>query len=604
MKADAPTGRNPFGNHKDRAPLDTVDKVKAILNTLGIGDGTPIRETPFNPAPQCFSLNILDPEYPILSANGKGVTQEYSRASAYAEFIERLQCCHDVRFSRLGGIFPSESIHPDETDVPVTELWRDIPEIMCELVEDVDAIPVETLPCLPFWDACQGKECLLPYGLMFWKTYSTGMCAGNTPEESLVQGICEVMERHVARQVMDGGLCAPTIPGEQLRRCSPGLRRMIDELENSGLKLVVKDCTMGGSLPVLAAIVINEANDRFGLDFGCDPVFDVALQRCITELYQGRLELAFEYSYWKAGPPPLKDYFNNVHPALARLLPNAPAAQYQDAFTAKGRSNTEYLRFLMGKVRSAGAQVYVRDFSFLGFPSHYVYIQGLPALDRLSSEESRFILQDAAECLDIMFRIHEENKEDILRLARLYAGKLQKETPFSGCLVNALCAPFLPIPVMVWLHPRTFVSFVLIEAGLLADALVVLEDSREAFTKGPEKELWLLLTDYCRFMGEKNRNKEIQTLLIAKHGPGPYGRSIPHLMNQHWASLYCKELEDTPGRKFDGLPIPRCSSPFSCVACPLNRKCLLNRFARIRKKSKEAYQLLDQTRLGRVCLKI
>lgn len=600
MALEVPPKGNEYGNHKDRCPLETIARIESILHMVGIGDTSPIREKRFNPAPHCHSVNIADPGFPILTANGKGVTDEYSRASAYAELIERMQWYYTLWFSRLGGILQREPMHPDGEDVSVSKLLKDAPEIMHELVEDADAIPVETLHCLPFWDVRRGVERLLPYELMFWKTYSTGMCAGNTNEESLVQGICEIMERYVARQVMEGTFSAPTIPATALPCLSSGIRHMIESLEDSGLKLIIKDCTMGGTLPVLAAIVIDEANDRFGLDFGCDPVFDVALQRCITELFQGRMELEFPYSYWKEGPPPLKDFFNNVHTALPRLLPDATGGQYQKAFTVKGQSNTECLQFLQSKVQALGAAIYVRDFSFLGFPTHYVYIQGLPALESLSREECHFVLQNADECLDIMFRIHEENKEDIERLAQHYADKLRKETPFSGCLVNSLYTPFLPVPVQEWLDPRAFVAFVFIETNRFEEALNVLEDERISFSQSQNKELWLLLAEYCRLLKSNIQPEEMSMELEAQYGHGPYGQSIPHLLNRQWASLYLQESAQIPGRKFDGLPMPRCSSPFSCITCPLSRKCLLKRFIEIREKCKKAYRLVDQTRLARV----
>ncbi len=591
---------NDYGNHKDRPAGETIALLKDILRNVGIGDSTPIVERRFNPMEGCHSIYIVDPSYPALASYGKGVTDEYSQASAYAEFVERLQCMYFHLFHCLGGIFPSEPLFHDQAEVAVADLMRESPGILREMLADVAALPVKTLPCLPFWDVSKGKTRQLPLNLLFLVTLTTGMSSGNTPEESLTQGVCEVMERYAARLVVQGELPTPTIPLDDLPVTAPGLKRVIDLLHSSGLKLIVKDCTMGGAIPVLAGIVVDEAGDRFCLCYGSDPVFDVALQRCITELYQGRHHLPHSYSFWQGDVAIPPDYFNNVYASLRHLLRDAPEAPYQNAFSVPGRTNKEYLAFVLDKVHAMDASVYVRDFSFLGFPSHYVYISGMSPPEKSSAEQTAFYFQGIDESLSIIFRLPEAEPHEIQRLAQLLADKYRSETPFSSLLLQSMENCFCRAPVVKWIEPRSFLAFLFIETGYLDDALRLLEEPKHVLDDPPEKDLWPILADYCRLEKRGVSDEEALSRLRTDHGDGPYGPSLPHLVTQNWASVYLKEPPDANGRKFLGLPIPRCDSPFSCQACSFNGRCLLGRFVEIRGKIATAYKPIDQSRLGAI----
>jgi len=39
--------------------------------------------------------------------------------------------------------------------------------------------------------------------------------------------------------------------------------------------------------PVMAVVLINKTNNNIIVNFGASPVFDIALERCLTEIYQG-----------------------------------------------------------------------------------------------------------------------------------------------------------------------------------------------------------------------------------------------------------------------------------------------------------------------------
>ncbi len=594
------TNQGKFLNHKDSSPNETIRRIKAILQRIGIENRRPMIQHRFNPVNSCHSVYICSPDYPLLTANGKGVTDEYSLASAYAEYMERLQGLYHVFFGRIGEILPQESMHTDEVMYPASKLWRDTPEVMRELVEDETALPDEFLTCIPFLEVFHGETLLLPYALMTLNTESTGMCAGNTPEEAVTQGICEIVERYISRMVLQGELHAPHIPLGKLPECSPELSHIIRELNSKGLTLIVKDCTINGTLPVLAAIVIDEDNDRFNLAFGCDPVFDVTLQRCITELYQGRKKLPHSFSYWKEGHPPVHDYVNNTHSSLKQLLMDWPGTDYTDAFASPNLSNADYLHFMLNKVRTRGLSLYVRDYSFLGFPTYYVFIEKMSVARPLSGEECRFHYREYDEALGVLFRLNDALPYEIDRMAGIFADKLRMDMLFNNFLTMKMRNLSSRAPVRAWVEPITFLTFLFIETNRLDDALRLIDEPdsrRDLLSKEP---LIPILTDYCRMRLEGESPGTILEKLRKRHNNSEYYGSLKHLIEHNYAGLYLKESEIVQGRKFEGLPIPSCLTPFACGKCGCKSRCYAGKFIEVRGKIQKARQPVNQTSLRRI----
>ena len=91
---------------KEAKPADTVARIRGILDDLGIT----VNETWFDSGlDHCFSLSLAA-EGGIPSSNGKGITEELARASAYGEFIERLQ--GGLHFYKYQSIIRDKTMHP------------------------------------------------------------------------------------------------------------------------------------------------------------------------------------------------------------------------------------------------------------------------------------------------------------------------------------------------------------------------------------------------------------------------------------------------------------------------------------------------------------
>ena len=77
-----------YDRKKESDPLKTVEAAGSILSAHNIFT-TEIWKNNGNDA-RSYSLQLLAPELGV-STNGKGVTRRYALASAYGEFMERLQ---------------------------------------------------------------------------------------------------------------------------------------------------------------------------------------------------------------------------------------------------------------------------------------------------------------------------------------------------------------------------------------------------------------------------------------------------------------------------------------------------------------------------------
>jgi ribosomal protein S12 methylthiotransferase accessory factor len=59
-------------------------------------------------------------------------------------------------------------------------------------------------------------------------------------------------------------------------------------LEEQGFPVLVKDASLGGQYPVMCVTLMNPRTGGVFASFGAHPSFEVALERSLTELLQGR----------------------------------------------------------------------------------------------------------------------------------------------------------------------------------------------------------------------------------------------------------------------------------------------------------------------------
>ena len=68
----------------------------------------------------------------------------------------------------------------------------------------------------------------------------------------------------------------------------PDILAGINALEEQGFPLVIKDASLGGQFPVMCVTLMNPKTGGVFASFGAHPSLEVALERSLTELLQGR----------------------------------------------------------------------------------------------------------------------------------------------------------------------------------------------------------------------------------------------------------------------------------------------------------------------------
>ncbi|SFI15759.1 OsmC domain/YcaO domain-containing protein [Modicisalibacter xianhensis] len=295
-------GENTWIEGKDLPLEQTIANMTGILEDLGMKIEIASWR---NIVPHVWSLHIRDAASPMCFTNGKGATKEAALCSALGEFIERLSCNFFYNDQYFGEeIAGSAFVHyPDEEwfqPGPNDALPDGILDDHCRAIYDPDgelrgSHLIDTnsgradrgIVSLPFVRQSDGETVYFPSNLIENLYLSNGMSAGNTVAEAQVQCLSEIFERAVKKQIIEEEIVLPDVPDEVLAKY-PGIVEGIEALEAQGFPVLVKDASLGGQFPVACVTLMNPRTGGVFASFGAHPSLQVALERSLTELLQGR----------------------------------------------------------------------------------------------------------------------------------------------------------------------------------------------------------------------------------------------------------------------------------------------------------------------------
>ena len=296
------SGSSTYIQGKDLPLEETIANMSEILARLGMKIEIASWR---NIVPNVWSLNIRDAQSPMCFTNGKGSTKESALASALGEFIERLNCNFFYNDQFWGeDIANAEFVHyPDEKwfkpdsddalpkgilDEYCLEIYNPENELRGSHLYDTNSGNTERGICsLPFVRQSDGEVVYFPSNLIENLFLSNGMSAGNTLVEAQVQCLSEILERAVKRDILEGEITLPDVPQDVLAKY-PSILAGIHALEEQGFPVLVKDASLGGKYPVMCVTLMNPRTGGVFASFGAHPSFEVALERSLTELLQGR----------------------------------------------------------------------------------------------------------------------------------------------------------------------------------------------------------------------------------------------------------------------------------------------------------------------------
>lgn len=284
-------------------PLEqTIANISGIL--AGLGMKIEIASWR-NIVPNVWSLHVRDAHSPMCFTNGKGSSKESALASALGEFIERLNFNFFYNDQFWGeDIANAAFVHdPDEKwfkpgrndalpkeilDDYCLEIYNPDDELLGSHLIDTNSGNRKRGICsLPYVRQSDGQVVYFPSNLIENLFLSNGMSAGNTLAEAQVQCLSEIFERAVKREILEGEMSLPDVPQDVLAKY-PSIVAGISALEEQGFPVLVKDASLGGQYPVMCVTLMNPRTGGVFASFGAHPSFEVALERSLTELLQGR----------------------------------------------------------------------------------------------------------------------------------------------------------------------------------------------------------------------------------------------------------------------------------------------------------------------------
>lgn len=602
-----------FGLHKDCPPQKTIQKILSILSEI---DLIPCVESINSFGENCYSVRLVDSEFPV-GTNGKGVSKIYALASAYAEFMERLQ--NGCLYQRNYGLMPdNEVFYSDEILIKTKNLLENqkglLKNIFGNPTTDLDGlvdILGEDIRAVPFYNISQKRVEFLPSEIIKISLGSNGMCAGNTPEEALVQGLGEILERFALREIFLKDISIPTIPLTEVKNIDT--YGIIEELINRDYSILLKDCSLGGKVPVLGVVLFNRKRTKYRVALGSDPVFEVALHRGLTEVVQGydqntvedgMLDMSFSLDDHLAASSspssPSSLYSENKEQKILEFLKATKDGHgqlpqsfffskgkplYKQVFQSRVKSNSRLLKYLVKLIQGLGYQIYIRDVSFLGFPTYHIYIPGLSELMTLNETN-----------LKTFFREMKLLQKYLLNLKNLSQDELEKCTS----MIKNLPSHFI-------FEDYRFLS------------RIVLNDSSSL---GHMHNL-LLLTFLCRRQGDyKSAFRYLKTFLDQKgmeedlgYYSLAYYRCALHFLKlkaegydedeitNSLAGIYGVDLAKEvigdvfdPLKTFQYLSLPACGN---CNLCPVQKQCYYPRWKGVTSQlvEKARQNSIDQNRL-------
>ncbi len=288
------------GLDKTIAPTETVRNVKRMLEGIQlqiVRDTIRIDSGRLN-IPVYVCRAGKDSNIPTPKTMGKGPTPEQSEASALMEMVERFSHANFPRpETHLRGIF--EDVKAET--IPFEHFFR-VPNRNAR-VSDENKEMFSSLPFswVPAYNLVHQRDFLIPYEWFADIQGTNGLSAGNTMEETVLQGLCEVVERHVCAQVNVLKHSVPTI--DLLTVQDPVARELLGKFSRNRIQLICKDFSLDTGIPTVAGIAFDPStfpNSEIVYCAGTSTHPEKALIRVLTEIQQMAVDF-FKQDYYEGG---------------------------------------------------------------------------------------------------------------------------------------------------------------------------------------------------------------------------------------------------------------------------------------------------------------
>lgn len=458
---------------KDASLESSIRTLQGKLDALGIV----VEERSWlNEIENIWSVHISDRDCPRLFSNGKGASQLAARASALGEYFERLSTNYFWTHFYLGETisqkafvhYPNEQWFPVEGDAWPTGILT--PELQ-QFYNPEQAVPAGDLIdlnsgnaergicAIPYQRLRDGQTVFFPVNVIGNIYVSNGMSAGNTMMEARTQALSEIFERDIKFRIIREGLCLPDVPEAVINRY-PRIAAGIQGLRDAGFGILVKDASLGGQYPVMNVTLLHPEDQGVFASFGAHPRFEVALERALTELLQGR---ALNTLKGFAAPgfdmeeiadaQNLEIHFVDSSGVISwNFLSDEPDYEFVD--WNFGTTTEEDYHWCVNTIHASGHDIYIADFTHLGVYACRIFVPGMSEIypiDELQWENNtvgnlvrpallRIQELNEEECEDLLDTLQELDLADILPITTLIGLCADPGTAWADLRVGELKA--------------------------------------------------------------------------------------------------------------------------------------------------------------------
>lgn len=393
--------------YKSSTPDKTVARIESICHQIGIRFEC-IEFSNVNADHSCRLILVNDNLRCFnIGTNGKGMDEMYAKASAYGEFMERIQnkalfrtnlkyatkyFLDDTPDNEWKCILKKNNLvldflyYPDESRRTISAkemkekiIPRFFPRYL-HLRENLTSNSYSSI-FAPFTNLSEGTRVQFPVGVYRGICGTTGLCSGNTKAEAIIQGINEICERYVLQRLFLEKLELPEINLQSFK--GTAIFERLDSLKEY-YNVYVKDCSLGGVFPVIGLLLVEKNSGKYSFRLGADFSIITALERCFTETFQGKdADKAVFHSIDITNESDLSQYGlckkngTGIFPHCV-LKTNDNKQQFPNI---DFHSYEEELKHYITILKDHGYTVYCKDNSFLDFPAYSIYIPGLSEID-------------------------------------------------------------------------------------------------------------------------------------------------------------------------------------------------------------------------------
>ncbi|OGR19457.1 MAG: hypothetical protein A2X81_05005 [Desulfobacterales bacterium GWB2_56_26] len=237
---------------------------------------------------------------------GKGASPIQAEASACMELAERFSFFSYK--SNPGNFLNGDYASMIKAGYPVLDLTHLLNSVhdthsSVELLSQL----LENIPMQWAWgtNITTGKDVLIPFSWFFAINEFNGPSAGNTLEEAALQGICEIVERHVCSVVNHQKLVTPKIDCDSVQ--DGVAKELLRKFKAQNIELYLNDFSLDTGVCTVGALAIDRSTfpgkSEIVYTAGTTPDPEKALIRAITEIAQLAGDFNTNSNYVASGLP-------------------------------------------------------------------------------------------------------------------------------------------------------------------------------------------------------------------------------------------------------------------------------------------------------------